>query len=320
MRGHKILIIKTGYSEILDKESNSRECSLGDVLRTTPLLHLYREDKVTWVTDSKAFPLLEGNPLIYRLLPWDFTTALQLESEEFHSVINLEKIPGICALAEKVRARRSRYGFVFNGQTGGAEAYEGADEIIAVSDSAQLKKKNQRTFQELLFEMVGEKWMGERYVFGYLPRQDAVNDVGLNTLVGQKWPTKAWPKEHWDALEKRLSDRGLKITRQDKQPENVLQNLHAYIDWINSSRVIITNDSLGLHVGLALDKQVFGLFGPTPYREVHFYGRGEAIYSNAKRDCVPCFKGSCEQEQACMKDINPEVVFERVINYLERRT
>lgn len=39
----KILIITTGYSEILDMESDSRTVSFGDVLKTTPLLHVYKE-------------------------------------------------------------------------------------------------------------------------------------------------------------------------------------------------------------------------------------------------------------------------------------
>src|SRR3989344_103664 len=99
MRKEKILIIKTGYSEFLDKEANLRKVSLGDVLRTTPLLHLYKNDYVTWVSDREAFPLLENNPYINRLLPLDFTTAMHLlDEEEFDTVINLEKNYDICKL------------------------------------------------------------------------------------------------------------------------------------------------------------------------------------------------------------------------------
>ena len=101
MDKRKILIFKTGYSEVLDKKSNSRRTSFGDILRTTVLLHKFKNDHVTWVTDKSAFPLLVDNPYINRLLPYDFTTALQLENEEFDTIINLEKIPGICALSDK---------------------------------------------------------------------------------------------------------------------------------------------------------------------------------------------------------------------------
>ena len=101
MKNHKILIIKTGYSEILDSESNSRKVSLGDVLRTTPILHLFKNDKVTWVTDAEARPLLEHNPLIHRLMFYDFTIRDQLSAEKFDTIINLEKFPLFVVLLTK---------------------------------------------------------------------------------------------------------------------------------------------------------------------------------------------------------------------------
>ena len=79
----KILIIKTGYSETLDGDQESRNPSLGDVFRATVLLNLYKEDHVTWVTDPDCFPLLEDNPYIDKILALDFITMAQLESEEF---------------------------------------------------------------------------------------------------------------------------------------------------------------------------------------------------------------------------------------------
>ena len=191
----KILIIKTGYSEILEQTKDSRLVSLGDVLRITPLLHLYKNDDVVWLTDMKAFPLLENNPYINRLLRYDFTTAFQLLSEEFDRVINLEKVPGICALSDKIRARKSRYGFTFNTQTGKVEALDRASETLNISDDSYLKKTNQKIFHELLFEIVGEEWKQEGYILGYQPKSEEVYDVGLNTTVGPKWPTKLWPKK-----------------------------------------------------------------------------------------------------------------------------
>ena len=82
----KILIVKLGYSETLDAEI-SKNSSLGDVLRTTVLLHVFKNDHVTWLVDEHAFPLLEGNPYIKRLLPYDLTTVLHIEAEEFDIVI-----------------------------------------------------------------------------------------------------------------------------------------------------------------------------------------------------------------------------------------
>src|SRR3990170_1114193 len=95
----KVLIIKLGYSETFDKEI-SRLSSLGDVFRSTVILHLFKNDNVTWLTDENAAPLLYKNPYINRILIYDFTTAFQVQNEVFDIVVNLEKVPGICAMAD----------------------------------------------------------------------------------------------------------------------------------------------------------------------------------------------------------------------------
>ena len=95
MQKEKVLIIKLGYSETLDGEIG-KITSLGDVLRSTVLLHLYKNAHVTWLVDEKAFPLLKGNPYVHRILSYDLSSVLQLQSERFDTVINLEKVPGLC--------------------------------------------------------------------------------------------------------------------------------------------------------------------------------------------------------------------------------
>ena len=317
MEKQKVLIIKTGHTEVLDKESNSRVMSLGDVLRTTPLLNLYKDAHVTWVTQLEAFPLLEGNPYIARLLPYDFTTVMQLLSEEFDVVINLEKIPGICALSDKIRARFSRYGFTFNTQTGTSEAYDKAKNIYSVGSEREHKLQNQRHFQELLFELVGAEWKEEEYILGYKPKTKEVYDIGLNNFVGTKWPVKAWPMKNWDKLEKSFRKDGLSITTQDKAGADVLTSLYFYIDWINSCKMLITNDSLGLHIALALKKNVIGLFGPTPYKEIYFYGKGTVILPEPIQDCMPCFERECKKNKNCMEDITVEKVYKTAKNVMK---
>ncbi len=311
MKEYKVLILKVGYSETLDGEDNSRNVSLGDVFRTTPLLHLYEKEHITWVTDSKALPLLEDNPLIDRLLPYDFTTILQLESEEFDIVINLEKVPGICAFADKIKAWK-KFGFRFNTRTGKAEAYDNASELLTMTGDLTLKKQNSKSAQEILFNVVGEQWRGEEYILGYKPKTQEKWDVGFNILVGQKWPTKSWPIENWEKLERLLKEKGFIVTRQDNHSKEILTNLKSYIDWLNSCKVIVSNDSLGMHLSIALKKQVIGLFGPTSWREVYFYGRGKAIYPDILSNCIPCFNKNCERGRNCMGDISVEKVYDEL--------
>lgn len=124
MYKEKVLIIKLGYSETLDGEIG-KVTSLGDVLRSTVLLHLYKNANVTWLVDEKAFQLLKGNPYIHRIIFYDLTSVLQLQSERFDTLINLEKVPGLCAFSDSLKAWR-RYGFRFDPENGVALAYDGA--------------------------------------------------------------------------------------------------------------------------------------------------------------------------------------------------
>ena len=314
----KILILKTGYSEILF-EKDSEKASFGDVLRITPILNVYKNDDVTWVTDKTALPILEGNPYINKLLPLNFTTAMHLLDEEFDTIINLEKNKEICKLSNKLVAWR-KYGFRFDNKINQVEAYDRALEVLAYGSSIDMKKENNKTVQELLFEMVGEKWNGEEYVLGYKPRINTEYDICLNTKVGEKWPVKAWPNEHWNNLEKMLLGEGFKVQRQDKQTKEILNNLTDYMDWINSSKVVVSNDSLGLHLGIALKKKVIGLFGPTSDKEVCFYNRGEPILPEPSLDCVPCFNEKCETGNNCMEKISPERVYNKIKKYLKKNT
>ncbi len=98
-----------------------------------------------------------------------------------------------------------------------------------------------------------------------------------------------------------------------------LENLSQYMDWINSCRLLVTNDSLGLHIALALRKKVVVLYGPTNPNETYFYGRGEVVYPNVDYSCIPCLSATCTQEKTCMEFIQPEEVKKRVEKLLNQK-
>lgn len=304
----KVLIIKLGYSETLDKEI-SEVSSLGDVLRTTVVLHKYKNANVTWLVDRKAFPLLIHNRFIKRVLPYDMTTVLQLQREKFDTIINFEKVPGICALADSINAWR-RYGFRFDEIKGEAAAYDNSQEILGISRNEIFKKKNIKSLQQVIIELIGEKWNAQEYMLGYTPDTKVKYDVGFNWNVGVKWPTKEWPKENWSKLESLIANKYSVSWQQG------LKNIEEYVEWINSCKILITSDSLGLHVALALKKKVIALFGPTVPAEIFFYNRGVVLTPKIKYDCIPCISSICSQKIHCMNFIQPETVAKEIKNLM----
>ncbi|OHB98723.1 MAG: hypothetical protein A2W74_08075 [Planctomycetes bacterium RIFCSPLOWO2_12_38_17] len=310
MPKEKVLIIKLGYSETLDGEIG-KVTSLGDVLRSTVILHLYKDAYVTWLVDEKAFPLLRGNPFIHRILSYDFTTVLQLQSERFDTVINLEKVPGVCAFADSLHAWR-RYGFRFDQEKGMALTYDGSHHVLEICLDLEHKKKTKKCWDEILFEMMGATWQGEGCILGYKPKSEVNYDIGFNYDVGKKWPNKAWPMEYWKEFERIIGNK-YTVTWQSG-----LGNIEEYIEWINSCRVFITNDSLGLHIANALNKKIIALFGPTHADEVYIKD-GVKILPVSNYDCIPCLNARCIQDKSCMNFIEPKIVCDSIKDFMKDR-
>ncbi len=304
----KVLIIKLGYSETLDNDI-SMTTSLGDVLRTTVILHFFKNDRVSWLVDEKAYPLLVGNPYIERILVYNLETALQLQKEKFDILVNLEKVPGICALADSVNVWR-RYGFRFDEASGKSLSYSSAAKALSLCFDVNEKKLSRQYWQEALVSIIGKKWDKEGYILGYKPKKRLMHDIGFNWATGGKWKNKSWPKAHWKKLEALLKGR-YAISWQ-----RGLNNLYEYIDWINSCRLIITNDSLGMHLGIALGKKVLALFGPSSSREIYFADNGKILTPDVDYKCLPCLQRECFQKEHCMYFIAPHRVKEEAINML----
>ena len=308
----KILLIKLGHSETLDPEVG-RVTSLGDVLRTTPLLvalkERHPEAKITWLVDEAAMPLISGIPLLDRVLVVDAFVPFQLMREQFDIVINLEKHPGVCALADMTDAW-ARYGFRFDVSSGRYQAYEKGQGFLEYIRDKNHSDPLRRPWQQNLIEMLGLEWKQQPYVLGYQPSNEILFDVGLNHLIGSKWPAKRMPEANWHAIADALETAGLSVSWQQG-----LDNLHRYAEWISSCQVIVSQDSLGLHLALCLKTRVVGLFGPTDPTEVFLYGLGEIIRSESC-SCMPCGLPQCLIEKHCMADILVSQVIQAVRSQL----
>ncbi len=303
----KVLIIKLGYSETLDS-SLSLTTSLGDVLRTTVILHFFKDSHITWMVDEKALPLLEDNKYIDKIMVYNPNAVFQLKKEKFDIIVNLEKVPEICTFSDSLVANEY-FGFSLNGAKNNNRKYScSSKKLIELTQNLNKKRKNKHCWQMVLAEVLDKHWNGQEYILGYKPKSKIQYDIGFNWTTGHKWTNKAWPRDYWKRLERLLKDK-YSISWQEG-----LNSIHEYIDWINSCRLIITADSLGLHLGLALKKRVIALFGPTSYREIYFYNRGSFLLPEAPYKCIPCLNSHCDKKRQCMEYILPEMVQKRIEN------
>jgi heptosyltransferase-2 len=294
----KVLIIKTGYSEFLDR-GISTTVSLGDVLICTSLLHLYKEDRVTWLTAWEARELLEGNPYIHKVLIFGTETFADLRSQSFDILINLEKDISLCALLGEVKAER-RYGFYFSAQTHTIETWAGSTKFLLAGQENQ--RDIEKNALEILYATVGELWEGQGLILAHQKPDVLKHDFGFNHAVGTKWPTKAWPMSHWKELEQLLLP-NFSVSWQEGHT-----NLVKYIEWINSCRVIVTSDSLGQAIGSALGKKVITLYGPTNYLRMQNVPNVHVVSSRVACPHMPCYLPFCKNDKPCMDAIQPETI------------
>lgn len=311
MPKRKVLIIKLGYTETLDN-SLSLTTSLGDVLRTTFILHFFKDCWISWLVDSKAKPLLTNNRYISEILEYNPEALSKLKKEKFDVIVNFEKIPAICSLATSLKSEEY-FGFD-SFKNNSLNHSKGARRLIELSQDVNKRRANKDYWQTILAEALDKTWKKEEYVLDGVPKKNPVFDIGFNWASSNKWTNKMWPKSYWQRLESLLKDR-FSISWQEG-----LNSLYDYIDWINSCRLVVTSDSLGLHLCLALKKKIVALFGPTSHKEIYFYGCGTFLLPDSPYDCIPCLKPVCDKKRQCLEYIYPERVKEKIEDEFRKNT
>ena len=294
----KSLIIKTGFSEFLDR-GISTTVSYGDVLMCTAILHCYKKDHVTWVTSWAASEIVKNNPYIDKLLIFGPSIWGPLTRSSYDILINLEKDMGICAFLSRIKAPK-RYGFYFDEKRHNIASYKPQTRFLLSGQEHQTDIE--KMILEILFEAIGRIWKGEGFILERKSRKKESHDIGFNYSVGSKWPTKAWPKSHWKELEKIL---GKKYTISWQQGQ---KNLNHYFDWIDSCRVVVTSDSLGQSIAQVFGKKVVTLFGPTNYKRMQGLKNITSVCSKLRCPYMPCYLPVCKYKKFCMEYIDPQKV------------
>lgn len=275
--------------------------ALGDVVRTTTILNVLKGE-ISWITKPAAVPLLENIKQISNLT----SDPKDIIGKHFDTVYSLDDDMEGCKLLEKVTFGRL-YGFYeYNGRIFPMpEAREWwAMSLNGPEDRDEIKRANRKTFQYHLFNNIGMTFHGEDYVFGYEPKFVDENVIGLEGRAGDRWPMKIWP--YYDDIKQKLKEEGFK-TKMFRQRKDIRN----YIKDVNECNLVVTGDSLAMHIALALKKKVVALFGPTSPHEIEMYGRGEKLYIDMP--CISCYKKAvCNNKPTCMESISVVRVYDSI--------
>ena len=66
---------------------------------------------------------------------------------------------------------------------------------------------------------------------------------------------------------------------------------------MNICDVVVTSDSLAMHIAIALRKMVVAFFAPTSSAEIELYGMGEKVVPRG--GCVCCYKKDGLAKPSC---------------------
>ena len=333
---NRILLIKLG--------------AMGDVLRTTSILpalkKLYRDSHLTWLTAKESVGLLEHNPLLDSLMVCSGESLARLQVETFDLVINPEAATDSAAWATAAKGEEKKgfgltpkgFVFPFNPE---------AEEILHMGLFDDVKQRNQKTYEQLICQLAGLSYHRvppvlcltdeERRYAEKFRHQSGIRRskpvVGINTGGGSRWPLKRWTVAGFVDLAKRLCSRTeaqllmlggpaeVEINREimaqpgvDAVDSGCLNPPRRFAALIDLCDVVITGDTLALHIGLALNKRMVVLFGPTSMAEIDLYGLGTKIASEL--DCLCCYRQVCDQSPDCMESISVETVYEAVVEQI----
>ncbi len=328
--------------------------AMGDVLMTTAQLAALKRkfpvSTIYWITLKNAAGLLLNNQYIDRVFIFDFESVLILQEIEFDYVMNVDKSMRSGALTMKLNAK-NKLGFGINSNGQIIPLNKGAEYNYLLGMDDNLKfRLNQRTGQDYLAETFELDFQKDDYVFSFSTEELrfieeyksklGVNEndeiIGFNTGCSLLFPNKKMTiEQHVALIDKFLSFNRFKIMLlggpEDEERNRIITQNFPQNTIINTPtnegvrkgacyesipQVIITGDSFGMHLAIALKKFVIAWFGLSCWTEIDLYDRGVKLYPEGL-SCAPCWKRVCPYNLECIQMIDLDRIIEETLNYFD---
>ncbi len=328
--------------------------SLGDVVQALPVLRLLRKHRpdaqVDWWIDAGLAPLLEGDPDLAGLIPFERQRwrAPRIWTDAWRGLARMRQARYDLVIDLQALARSSLIAWLARGRltVGLDDAREGAPAFYDIrvprpSPTTHAVDWYLAVLRRLEIPVHREfVWMPERVEVSERVRArwagGQVDWVGIQP--GARWENKRWPAERYAALVARLaeerpqlrfavlgggSDRALAEAVCAGRPDRCANlagqiGLPEMVEWIRRCRVLVSNDTGPMHVAAALGTPVVALFGPTDPRRTGPYDQAGHVLQHPLA-CVPCLKSRCchAHPLECLRLISVDQVCEAVRRLLD---
>ena len=300
--------------------------AIGDVIRTTPLLHKFKEvhphARIWWLTLTPAVVPASVDVV----LPFTPESLATLGAVHFDFLYNLDKDKEACGLATTLSATVKKGFLLKDGVPVPADADAVHKYMTGVFDD--LNKANTKSYPEEIFDVCGLRFSGEKYILdsfasrGYtwdLPRDKPI--IGLNTGCGGRWTSRLWPEEYRAALALKLSaggyaplllggeqehEKNLRLARASGALYLGYFPLQQFINLVDQCALVVTAVTMAMHITIGLNKKIVLFNNIFNRHEFELYGLGEILEPDIPCSCY--FAPVCPNE--CMRHISVDRVFD----------
>lgn len=333
----RILIIHTAF--------------IGDIVLSTPMIKAlkdkYPNSQITYVTTPAGAAILKNNPHLSEVIEYDKRGAhrglkgvlelgKRLRYKNFNMVITPHRYLRSSVLSWLTRAPIRK-------------GYSTASGAFLFTEKIPYDKKLHEV--EKLLKFVSKE-NAEKYSIELYPSEEDIKNTDklfeirgcrdkkiIVIAPGSKWFTKKWPLDYFNSVIKKLSNRTdlklLIVGGKEEQSLNIeltentldLRGKTTLLQLAEISKradIILTNDSSPIHIGSAWKKpHILTIFGPT-VKEFGFFPWSEnsEVLEVKNLSCRPCSLHGGEKcpkgHFKCMLEITPEMVLEKINDYLEK--
>lgn len=336
--GTKILIISLdALGNVLDNTP-----ILHAIKRKYPVSTIY------WMTLPNAEKILVNNPFIDKLFLWSDESRMIARNISYDVVMNADKSLYACAFANEVKAKK-KLGFLLNDDGKIVPANESAmySYIMGIDDQKKFRE-NRRSGVDIIHEVFELEYRRDRYVFNFSDEEKAFIEsykkligyggqkiyCGFNTGCSELFPNKKMTVEqHITLITEILKNPNIVIMllggREDTERNNTIYNEFNAKDrkriintpttegirrgacYMSVSDIVISGDSFGMHLAIALQKYIISWYGLSCWEEIELYDYGIKIFQK-DLECSPCWKRVCPYDLECIKMIDLNLIVDTV--------
>ncbi|MEK7814122.1 MAG: hypothetical protein AAB296_10210, partial [Candidatus Desantisbacteria bacterium] len=146
------------YEKIIFKILIIKIDAVGDVLRTTCLLHglkeKYQNSHITWLTKKNAVELFENNKLVDTVLNCSPESFVQIQLEKYDLIINVDAAPLSAQLAMLAKGDK-KIGFGYDERGFVYPFNEEAQKWFEMGLFDDVKRANTQSYQSIILDICG---------------------------------------------------------------------------------------------------------------------------------------------------------------------